>query len=164
MADQWDEEVPLKYQVQIQHQMYVVGAEIACAAALVGGNKFLWSTVERNDEFIDAMVNKLTRFWYMVEENIMPMANDSDLELVKGLVETNDDVETVLPLEAIHWEAQISGAKEKIKAWTKVKRDAEAKVWQALGEASVGELPDNSGQFRVTTNKRGTKTLRYKEA
>jgi hypothetical protein len=32
-----------------------------------------------------------------------------------------------------------------------------------MGEAALAELPDNSGQFKITVNKRGTKTLRYKE-
>jgi predicted phage-related endonuclease len=143
--------------------MYVAGAEIAVAAALVGGNQFLWKTVDRNDEFIKAMVEKLTRFWNMVQDNIMPMVGDGDLELMKSLAETDPEVIGVLPFEAIHWAAQISGAKEKVKEWTAIKRDAEAKVWQALGEASAAELPDNSGQFKVTINKHGTKSLRYKE-
>jgi putative phage-type endonuclease len=132
-ADQWLEEVPLKYQVQIQHQMYVAGAEIACAAALVGGNQFLWSTLERNDEFIDAMVEKLVVFWAMVEENIQPQASEEDVELLKELVETDNDLATVLPFEAIHRAAQISGAKEKIKEWTALKREAES-----LGAAANG--------------------------
>jgi putative phage-type endonuclease len=162
-ADQWLDEVPLKYQVQIQHQMYVVGAEIAVAAALVGGNQFLWATVERNDEFISTMVEKLSEFWGMVEENIQPMASGVDVELLKQLVEIDDTITTVLPFEAIHWAAQISGAKEKVKEWTAFKREAEAKVLQEIGDAACAELPDNSGRFTITVSKKGTKTLRYKE-
>jgi putative phage-type endonuclease len=162
-ADQWDEDVPLKYQVQIQHQMYVVGAEVAVAAALLGGNQFLWKTVERNDEFIEAMVRKLAEFWAMVENNVMPMAGDADLELIKAFNDTEPELADVLPFEALHWRDQIEASKEKLKKWKDFRRDAEAKVWQALGEAAIGELPDNSGQFYVTTNKHGTKTLRYRE-
>jgi predicted phage-related endonuclease len=163
-ADQWLDEVPLKYQVQIQHQMYVTGAEVACAAALVGGNQFLWTTLDRNDEFIGAMVEKLRIFWDMVESNVQPEVGGEDVELLKELVVTDDTVTTVLPFEALHRVAQISGAKEKIKEWTKLKREAEAWVLQQMGEAALAELPDNSGQFRITTNKHGTKTLRYKES
>ena len=122
----------------------------------------MWLTMERNDEFIDAMVKKLTEFWTMVEENIQPEASGSDLGLLKDLVETDDELTTVLPFEAIHWAAQISGAKKKIKEWKEIREEAEAMVLQAMGEAHAAELPDNSGQFRITVNSKGTKTLRFK--
>jgi len=163
VLNQWAEEAPVKYQVQTQHQMYVVGAEISVIATLVGGNQFLWTTMDRNDKFIDAMVEKLTLFWHMVESNEMPMAGDLDLDLVKKLTETDPDVTTVLPFEALHWAAQVSEAKEKIKEWEGFKKAAEVRIWGALGEAAVGELPDNSGQFRVTTTKKGSKYFRFRE-
>jgi len=164
VAEQWAEEAPLKYQVQNQHQMYVTGAEIGCIATLIGGNQFLWTIVERNDKFIDAMVEKLIIFWSMVGENAMPMAGDSDLELLKELNESDPEIATCMPFEAIHWAAQWNGAKEKMKEWEQLKRTAEAEIWQALGVATVGELPDNSGQFKVIITKKGSKYLRYKEA
>lgn len=162
-GDQWDYDVPLKYQVQIQHQMYVSGAVVAVAAALVGGRKFRWTAVERNQEFIDAMVEKLGIFWSMVENNIQPMASGTDVSLLKELANTEEDATIVLPFEATHWAAQISGAKEEKKRWDELKKRAEARVLQAMGDATVGALPDNSGTFRITVNKNGTKTLRYKE-
>jgi len=163
VADQWLEEVPLKYQVQIQHQMYVTGADVAVAAALIGGNQFLWSTLERNEEFIDAMVNKLKRFWVMVDENIMPTVGEADLEMLKQLADTEVDACEVLPFEAVEWAAMIAQAKAEIKNLTEIRRETEAKVWAALGNAAIGELPNNSGQFIVSINKHGTKSLRYKE-
>lgn len=161
--DQWLQEPPLKYQVQVQAQMYVTGAPMAVIAALVGGCRFLWTTVERNDEFIAAMVRRLTLFWHMVMENERPRACELDIELLKSLAETDDELAIVLPFEAIHWAAQRTEFKEEIKERQALVREADAKIWEAMGDASVGELPDNSGQFRVTTNKHGTKSLRYKE-
>jgi len=159
-ADQWTEQVPLKYQVQIQHQMYVAGAEISVAAALVGGCEFLWDIVERNDEFIGTMVEKLKTFWAMVENNEMPKAGDLDLEVLKGMVQQDPDETIVLPFEVLHWAAQLDLFKEDIKAATKLKREAEASIWQALGTATIGITPCESVKYKVTTNKHGTKTLR----
>ena len=162
VADQWAEEAPIKYQVQTQHQMYVAGAEISVIATLLGGNQFLWTTLDRNDKFIDGMVEKLTRFWAMVEDNEMPMAGELDLDLVKKLTETDPDIASVLPLEAIHWAAQWAEAKKEIKTWEAFKKAVEVKVWGALGEAALGELPDSSGQFKVVRTKR-SKYLKFKE-
>ena len=160
--DQWLQEPPLKYQVQVQAQMYVTGAPMAVMAALVGGCRFLWTTVERNDEFIAAMVRRLTLFWQMVMDNERPRACELDIDLLKSLTETDDELAIVLPFEAIHWAAQRIGFKEEIKDTQKEVREVDAKIWEALGEAATGELPDNSGQFKVSTNKNGTKSLRYR--
>ena len=163
VLDQWAEEAPIKHQVQVQHQMYVAGAEISVIATILGGNQFLWTTVDRNDKFIDAMVSKLKEFWLMVECDVMPAAGDLDLGLVKSLVTTNPDLTTVLPFEALHERLQIEGAKEKIKTWETLKRTAEVKMWEHLGDAMIGEFPDNSGQVRVIRTKSGGKYLRFKE-
>ena len=162
VLDQWAEEAPIKYQVQVQHQMYVAGAEISVIATLLGGNQFLWTTVDRNDKFIDAMVSKLKEFWLMVECDVMPAAGDLDLGLVKSLVTSNPTLTTVLPFEAIHWAAQIRESKEKIKTWEALKKSAEVKVWGALGDATLGAMPDGSGDVKVITTKR-SKYLKFKE-
>jgi hypothetical protein len=48
---------------------------------------------------------------------------------------------------------RIEEAKEAIKKWTQLQKDAEAKIWQALGDAGVGELPGGGGFKVVRVNK-----------
>jgi len=151
VADQWAEEAPIKYQAQCQHQMFVAGADIGCIATLIGGNRFAWALVERSEKFIGGMLQKLQTFWQMVENNEQPVAGALDLDLVKRIAEPDPDKQIELPLDSIHWAAQVQGAKEKIKEWERVKKDAEAKIWQAIGDATEGFLPDGSGSFRVST-------------
>lgn len=72
----WEVEPPLPFAVQLQHQMFVTGASHGYAFALIGGNKPVWHRVERNDEFIAAMLSKLASFWSLVEKREPPPYED----------------------------------------------------------------------------------------
>lgn len=159
-ADQWDGGVPLKYQVQVQHQMFVVGAPRAIIATLIGGCSFKWAVVERDDVFLDGMLDKLKDFWSMVVNNDMPMPGELDLDIVKHLHEVAEGVTVVLPHEAHHWAAQIDGAKEEMARWDKLKKEAEAQIWAALACADCGVTPDETVKYKVVTTKSGSKYLR----
>jgi putative phage-type endonuclease len=148
MGSRWEEEPPLVFNVQLQHQMYVVGAERGVLAAVIGGNRFVYAIIERNEKFQEQMVRALLNFWDDVENNNMPSGVAEDIDLLKNLFETESAKETVLPDEARDWAAAIEEAKDAIKKWTKIQKDAEAKIWQALGDAGVGELPGGGG-FKV---------------
>lgn len=63
-AKQWDgEEVPASYIYQVQHYMAVTGYDRAYIAVLIGGNRFLWKTIERDDELIEIMIDAEKDFW-----------------------------------------------------------------------------------------------------
>ncbi len=47
-ADEWCDEPPVHYAVQLQHYMAVTGAQWGSFAALIGGQRFVWKDVERN--------------------------------------------------------------------------------------------------------------------
>ena len=52
----WENEVPAPYILQIQHYMAVTGAKKTYIAALVGGNKFYWHEMKRDDEMIEKII------------------------------------------------------------------------------------------------------------
>ncbi|MCY9191172.1 YqaJ viral recombinase family protein, partial [Bacillus mojavensis] len=60
-----DEEIPESYIVQVQHYLGVLGPEYQKAyfAVLVGGNKFVWKEIERDDELIDLIFEAEIEFW-----------------------------------------------------------------------------------------------------
>ena len=159
-AKQWEDSVPPKYDAQVQHQMYVTGAEIGAIAALIGGCEIKWKVIDRDEAFIEAMVEKLSNFWEMVQKNEMPMDGELDLDVIKKLHVSEGEDPIVLPFEVLHWTKQIDLAKENIKEWEQFKKDAEAKVWAALSGASSGITPDGSVRYKVVTNAKGTKYLR----
>lgn len=63
---EWEsEEVPDSYIVQAQHYLGVLGPEYKKAyfAVLIGGNKFVWKEIERDDELIDIIFTQEIAFW-----------------------------------------------------------------------------------------------------
>ncbi|MFX8004365.1 lambda-exonuclease family protein, partial [Acinetobacter baumannii] len=55
-AKEWEsEEIPDSYIIQVQHYLGVLGPEYQKAyfAVLIGGNKFVWKEIERDDELIE---------------------------------------------------------------------------------------------------------------
>lgn len=64
LAKEWEgEEVPASYLVQLQHYLGVTDKEKGYIAVLVGGNKFIWKEVERDQELIDMIFNTEKHFW-----------------------------------------------------------------------------------------------------
>lgn len=75
-AKEWEDTPPIGYQIQLQQQMFVTGADHGYLFALIGGNKTAWHRVERNDAFIAAMLKKLEWFWSLVQTRTPPPYQD----------------------------------------------------------------------------------------
>jgi len=164
MGSKWEDEPPLKFNIQLQHQMFVVGADKGVLAAVIGGNRFVYAIIEKNEKFQEQMVRELVLFLDMVQNNDRPDPVAEDIDLLKGMFDTVEDSEIALPHEAMDWDEAITEAKEKIKAWEKIKRENEAKLWDALGDAELGVLPGGGAFKVVTVNKEAheVKASRYK--
>ena len=67
--DEWEgDNLPDAYWCQLCHYMFVGGYEKAYIAVLVGGNKFIWKEVCRNEEDIEALIEAEKYFW---EHNVV---------------------------------------------------------------------------------------------
>ena len=64
----WEKGVPEEYILQVQHYMAVTGAEKTYLAALVGGNRFYWKVVRRDEQKIAEIIALEKVFW---EENVL---------------------------------------------------------------------------------------------
>lgn len=66
---EWDsEEVPESYLVQVQHYLAVTGYEKAYIACLIGGQRFVWKEITRDEELIKMIIESEKRFW---EEHVI---------------------------------------------------------------------------------------------
>ncbi|MGU8470019.1 YqaJ viral recombinase family nuclease [Clostridium perfringens] len=101
LAQEWEsEEVPASYLLQVQHYMAVTGAEKAYIAVLVGGQKFIFKEIERDEELIEMIVEACKTFWKMVEDRTPP-ALDGSSAAEKYLREKySDSIKESLPLKA----------------------------------------------------------------
>lgn len=95
-ADQWaDGNVPYHYQLQCQHYMAVTGCKRWHIACLIGGQKYVQTVIERDEELITYIALKEKEFWDAVQNKIPPEwdGSDSAWDIIKGLYpESNADI------------------------------------------------------------------------
>lgn len=72
-----DNDVPLAYVLQVSHYMLVTGWQKFIIAALVGGQKYIERTVERDEDIIQTLVAREREFWQMVQDQTPPEADGS---------------------------------------------------------------------------------------
>lgn len=72
-SKQWEaDEVPDAYYLQCLHYMAVTGFDKWYIAVLIGGNKFVWKEVPRNEGEIKALIEAEEDFWSKIKNNIEP--------------------------------------------------------------------------------------------
>ena len=74
---QWEEGVPMAYQIQVLHQLAVTGKVWADVAVLIGGQEFRIYRIERDETRITQLLELETVFWNHVERDIAPEADGS---------------------------------------------------------------------------------------
>jgi len=149
-ADEWSEAAPLYYQVQVQHQMMVTGAQVGYIAALIGGNKFRWGVVERDNAFIELMLQRELEFLALLEAGKPPAIDGSDAtkDLLARLYPKDHGQMIQLPPEALDWDADMIAGTGLIKEGEELKNLAHNRFRAALGEATFGML-SNGVQYSL---------------
>lgn len=81
-AKEWEgDDIPPEYVIQVMHYLAVTGAEKAYFAVLIGGNRFAWKEIARDEELIAMMVERERAFWDCVETETPPPLSESKAEL-----------------------------------------------------------------------------------
>lgn len=154
MKDEWEGTIPLRYNVQIQGQMAVTGRDRAALAVLIGGNQFKWAMVERNQRFIDVMLEKLERFWEMVQNDEMPEPVAKDNEFMGQILgDEKPDSTMVLSPGIVSTDALLVAVKAEIKELKSQKDKLEAIIKKEIGTNERGILPEG-GQYTYKTTER----------
>lgn len=143
-AKEWEgEEIPASYLVQVQHYIYVTGAEKAYIACLIGGQKFIWKEMKRDDELIEMIINAEKDFWKLVEEKTPP-ALDGSSAAEKYLKERFKDVQegTKVALDSEHKEMieEYLNLKEQIKELKQETKALENSLKLKIGDNEVGYI------------------------
>ena len=174
---EWMEDAPLPVKVQVQHYLAAFDLEMASAVALIGGNQLVWKDIERNQAFIDAMLEEEQRFWARVISDNPPPATAADCKFLNTLVPEDPKVFIQMPSVGLDLHEELVGVKneiEKIRAQMdpleKKKDELEARIKQEMGEATGASLPDGSMYTFKTTRRKGFevkpaefRTLRFKK-
>ncbi|CAI3350001.1 YqaJ viral recombinase family protein [Enterococcus cecorum] len=160
LANEWDDdEIPIQYICQVQHYMNVLNLDYVYFAVLIGGQKFVWKKMERDQELIDMITEKLVEFWTEnVEKEIEPA--------IDGLKATSDFL-TQRYLDTEDNQTELNAAfDENIANLARLKSDRkiidenitllENELKQALGksDATIGITPNNIVSWKKTQSKR----------
>jgi predicted phage-related endonuclease len=93
-GEEGSKEIPPDVWVQVQHQMYVTGAERCDVAVLFGHHTFRVYEINRSDEFLDGYLTALSAFWnghVLKKDPPPPSGKPQDTERVKAGHPTHDD-------------------------------------------------------------------------
>lgn len=164
VAEDWAEGIPPYVAIQVQWQMAVSGLPRAHVACLCGGSRYVQDVVDRDEEFIAALIAAGSRFWQRIVDHDPPTADghpNTAAVLKARWQETLDDA-VELGAEGYDLVTQRHEACRTIKAATTEKDAAENRLRQLLGDHEVGVV---YGEIAATwrPTKAGTRRLIVKE-
>ena len=167
-AEEWQgDDVPAPYLVQVQHYLGVLGPEYekAYIAVLIGGQKFVWKEIERDDELIDMIFQAERHFWHEhVEKNVPPALDGSSAaeQFLKERYAEVDPEKTIdLKYEFKEKIEELLSLKETIKELEKQARSIENRIKYELKDAEVGFVQNYQVTWKQFESQRvDTKKLR----
>lgn len=160
LGKEWEgEEVPLSYLCQVQHYMNVLNKKYCYIAVLIGGQKFIWKQVDRDQELIDMITERLVEFW---ETNVLnrqePVIDGSEAtsEFLKEKYSDSTEEETTLPAsfdDLVDQKRELKKAKKEIETAI---RQVDNEIINELGKrkASIGIAPRNIISWKLVSTKR----------
>jgi putative phage-type endonuclease len=165
LRDKWeDDRVPDDYMIQMQHYLAVTGWSYGYIAVLIGGNKFRYARIERDQEIIDYLVKIESDFWWKVENQMPPKmdGSESSAEILEYLYpHPEPDSELDLSDEADALLEEYDAAGEAEKEAKERKEVATNQLKALLGNNEVGITRNEHGQEarRVTWKASTRRTL-----
>lgn len=138
----WQEEIPVYIQVQIQHEMLVTGNAWGSLAVFFGDYRDLIVDVERNDRFCNMLIEKCAEFWERIQSQDPPPVDhsESSKEALQYQYPKDTGASIALPGEALHWDQELQEIKAQEKDLRKRKTELENKIKAEIELASYGVL------------------------
>lgn len=76
--EEWENKIPREYVLQVIFYLGITGKKRGWLCCLIGGQKFDYKVIEFDEELFNLMVEKATKFWGMVQNNIPPVILPED--------------------------------------------------------------------------------------
>lgn len=168
LAKEWEaDEIPATYLVQVQHYLGVTGKEKGYIAVLVGGNKFIWKEIERDEELIHMIFEAEKHFWeYHVQQGNPPELDGSSAAeqyLKEKYDKAEKDKEIILPADYRSLLEQYEKIKSDEKLVKTAKTEIENKIKAELKDAETGIVDSYIVSWKnQVQNRVDTKTLKEK--
>jgi putative phage-type endonuclease len=151
----WADGPPPEVWWQVQHEMLVTGAPWASVGVLVGGQRFMWADIVRDDGAMARIVREGAAFWDLVIHNTYPEPDTNSGEPLAALFPNAAEGEALaLPQQAAEWDGELvalKGQKGTIEAEI-ARLENELKL--AIGPAERGLLHDGSASYTYKNQQR----------
>lgn len=164
MNEEWESgEILMSYIYQLNWYLWILGLEKGAFACLVGGNKFYYYDVFRNDELLEnTIIPAAEKFWF---ENVLalkePEMQATDTDFANSIYSTVvKNSEITLPDDETNELARtVFDCKTKIKELEKIMAEAQNRIKDRLQDNEIGYTKDYTikwsprSQVRVDTDK-----------
>ena len=167
-ARDWEnDEIPPSYLIQVMHYMAVTGNEKCYIACLIGGQRFIWKDVQRDEELIRLILETERFFWDNHIETRIPPPLDGSSAAEKYL---NEKYKNSEPGTSIDLKSEYAGKidrllelKETIKQLEEQVNEIENNIKNELGEVEIGHTPQYEVNWKQVVSNRVDSKLLKKE-
>lgn len=158
LKGEWEnDDLPQQYYIQGMHYLAVTGAEAVWFAVLIGGNKFVYKRIERDQEVIDFLIAIEKDFWENhVQTGFAPPIDGSDAstDFLSIMFKGEPGSEMELDDEADQIIKELEEAKESKKKIDELVKTYENQLKQKLGDMETGQASDHVVTWKSTTSNR----------
>lgn len=148
----WEgDNVPAAYICQVQHYLAVTGYDKAYIAVLIGGNNFVWKEIERDDEFIELMIEHEKNFWENhVIANVPPAIDGSPSasEFLSKMFPKDDGSAMMLDSQMATIIEAIESLKAEEATLATQRKEYENQLKLTLGDAAEGHTPAHKVTYK----------------
>ncbi|MFD1350188.1 YqaJ viral recombinase family nuclease [Oceanobacillus caeni] len=168
LSKDWEsEEIPAPYLVQVQHYLGVMDYKKAYIAVLIGGQRFVWKEIERDEELIQMIFDAEVHFWnHHVLGDVPPVLDGSSAaeKFLKERYAESEEGKTVdLAFEYKEKLDNLLELKQNIKQLQELAKQTENELKHELKEAETGFVKNYQVDWKpVTQNRVDNKLLKSK--
>lgn len=149
----WQEDAPVYYQVQLQHQFAATGLRRGTLACLIDTSELVYYDYEANADFIAAMNQYEREFWALVEAGTPPQpTGQTPINAWRHFIGAERPGVCVdLPAIVDEYAARLDELAETIKAAESEKNELRKQIEMLIGAAEYGITPSGLGFSYKTT-------------
>jgi putative phage-type endonuclease len=158
MAQHWEDGPPVYYRIQVQHLMAITGLEWGAIVALIGGNEyFISQDFQRNDAFIEQMMEAEFKFMQCVKQGVPPAVDGSEAttNALKALYPKPVDQKLIsLPSSFKLVDLDLQDTKKRISELENRKNLLENQIREAMGDATEATIDDSIAKYKMSLIKK----------
>jgi predicted phage-related endonuclease len=159
-AKRFNDALPMEYRVQVQTEMHCTALQRAYFGVLLNGMEFRWYREDYHAGVMQSILRKVENLWAMIQRKELPPTDFSEATsraLAAHYDEPSDERVDLGP-EFVNVHSALVKAKAAEKAADRAKRAAENQIKGAMGNATLGVLPDGDTGYSWKPNKNGKRT------